>query len=112
MLRNICDEIKADEKHILEIDQLQIVIFQCRSLEKRLLTYPIRMESALNAMDNIPEWHLKEVHAIIDQFLTDNLVCIGKIYFVTETEKAITEQLIQKQHLYMTFLTSLRFMAQ
>lgn len=77
-LRNICDKIKPDEKYILEIDQLQIVIFQCRSLEKRLLTYPIRMESASNAIDNIPEWHLKEVNAIINQFSTDNLAMYWK----------------------------------
>ncbi len=79
ILRNICGRVKLDQNDILEIDQLQIVIFQCRSLEKRLLTFPVKMKSALGNVDNDPpEYHLKQIDEIMHQFSRDSLAAYWK----------------------------------
>lgn len=78
ILRDICDNIKPNENVVLEIDQLQIVIFQCRSLEKRLLTFSVNMKSISNVEDDPPKYHLKQIDETMNQFSRDNLSAYWK----------------------------------
>ncbi|MGE0084162.1 MAG: hypothetical protein AB7S75_07040 [Desulfococcaceae bacterium] len=79
ILRDICNQFKPAENSPLKIDQLQIVIFQCRSLEKRLLTHSVSMmKSDSYTGDNIPEDHEKQVNETVYQFSENNLSAYWK----------------------------------
>jgi len=79
MLRDICDHFKPAENSSLKIDQLQIVVFQCRSLEKRLLTHSVNMmKSASYHTDNVPEDHEKQINETMSQFSENNLSAYWK----------------------------------
>ena len=73
ILRTICDDLKPKieaEGGPLQISQLSVVVFQCRSLEQRLLTQPISLQSgnSMPAGHEPPDDHLKVVDATMDQF--------------------------------------------
>jgi len=78
-LRTICDEqndklikLPRDDR-LMSIEQLQIVIFQCRSLEKRLATIPVPLCGLPASKDTPPDWHLEQVQNVMDQFSRDSL---------------------------------------
>jgi len=77
-LRNICDDLNEhikSENFMLEISKLFIVIFLCRSLEKRLITVPIELQTrkASNIDDHPQSEHLAKVATILNQFSKPNL---------------------------------------
>ena len=77
-LRSICDDLNErikSENLVLEISKLFIVIFLCRSLEKRLITVPIKLQTRnASNMDDYPQSeHLTQVATILNQFAKPNL---------------------------------------
>ena len=77
-LRNICDDLNEQiksENFVLEISKLYMIIFLCRSLEKRLITVPINLHKnkSSNMDDRPPSEHLTQVTSILNQFAKSNL---------------------------------------
>jgi hypothetical protein len=77
-LREICDELNEQiksENFVLEIAKLYLVIFLCRSLEKRLITEPINLQKkkSSNMDDCPPSNHLAQVASVLNQFAKSNL---------------------------------------
>ena len=71
-LRAICaDHSKKLGRVDIPVRSLSVVLFQCRTLEKRLLTHPIDLRGQQNASDQPPEWHLDKVAGVMDQFSTE-----------------------------------------
>lgn len=71
-LRDICDKMndKIVKDEVFNIEQLQAVIFQCRSLEKRLISYSIDLDKSQEPdIDATPE----PVDETMAQFARDNL---------------------------------------
>jgi len=75
-LRDICDrfngEVNAEPE--LEIQELSVVVFQCRSLERRLLTQPIRLSASKAPHDASPKEHLDEVEETMACFSRERLL--------------------------------------
>lgn len=72
-LREICTKLNEGIENVpitLDIDQLEVVIFQCRSLEKRLITYPIKLDDSERYDDDEEEEeHMKnDVDKVMEQF--------------------------------------------
>ena len=68
VLRNICDLYNPELQDLsLEIDKLSVVLFYCRSLEKRLLTETIPLKDPINT-STPPRNHLEEVSNVMIQF--------------------------------------------
>ena len=58
-----------------EIKNLSVVLFQCRSLEKRLITYPIDLTgNRTEKKDLPPEYHLALVNQTMKQFSKERLL--------------------------------------
>jgi hypothetical protein len=75
-LRKICDNMNAkiDKTKYFEIDELCVVLFICRSLEERLITYSIILDR--NQERDIaypPQKHKDEVDKVMEPFLLKNL---------------------------------------
>jgi len=72
ILRSICSDLRSEiaAEAPLPISRLTLVVFQCRGLERRLLTYPIplRPASATSFEHEPPDDHLKVIEATMDQF--------------------------------------------
>ena len=72
-LKDICDSIKPIVRNlIIEIDRLSVVVFYCRSLEKRLFTGIIPLSGSRD-MTKPPQEHLDLVSGIMKQFSRDNV---------------------------------------
>ncbi|TKJ43355.1 hypothetical protein CEE36_04805 [candidate division TA06 bacterium B3_TA06] len=71
ILRDICNNLNQQidgSKIILPIHQLEVVIFQCRSLEKRLITYPIELNSKEYDEEVNGQHKENDVDKVMDQF--------------------------------------------
>lgn len=77
-LRSICEEKSADMKRLsesdrcMEIKELSVVTFLCRTLEKRLAGQIIALEGRAAADDKPPKSHLSEVSTVMNQFAIGN----------------------------------------
>lgn len=77
-LRNICDELQqaVEAEPFTDISELSFVLFASRSLERRLLTYPVRLHGGASELpdnsDALSE-HLRFVDATMAQFARANL---------------------------------------
>lgn len=73
-LRNLCIKhsnslVKTPKKdRTLHIDEVSLVIFQCRTLEKRLATRQYKLQAQPLSSDDPPPWHLEQVQQVMDQF--------------------------------------------
>jgi hypothetical protein len=75
-LRKICDKMnkKIDKTIGIEIDELCVVLFNCRSLEKRLITYSIILDKNQERDKAHPnQTEIDEVEKVIKPFLSENL---------------------------------------
>ncbi|MBI4659162.1 MAG: hypothetical protein HY735_09995 [Verrucomicrobia bacterium] len=72
ILRRICTELRpaVEAETCLEIPQLSVVLFQCRSLERRLLTQSIslHLDSSSPLDHEPPADHIRQVDGTMDQF--------------------------------------------
>lgn len=81
-LRQICDKFNPKLNGLtLEIDELSIVLFHCRSLERRLSTENIPLSdprcsqvSSPNHNDEVVRKHVRDVVKTMDQFSASKLV--------------------------------------
>ena len=68
-LRSICAEhSKGLGGTKIAINSVSLVVFQCRTLEKRLVTHDFLLGGERLADDRPPRWHLKKVAEVMDQF--------------------------------------------
>lgn len=116
-LRDICDEMNkkvAAEDIVFEICELAVVVFQCRSLEKRLMTAPIALRNReVPALDDTPpKEHLRKVErtmaqfarSTIDAYLKEGLQREGNRedhYRVTHIESTLVFDLLEQQPRYI-----------
>ncbi|HUU85166.1 MAG TPA: hypothetical protein VM243_16825 [Phycisphaerae bacterium] len=77
-LRRICDELNGEIGEYdkpLDVAKLSIVVFQCRSLEKRLLTFPVPLSGQHKHQDDEPSpEHLAQVQETMACFSRDRLL--------------------------------------
>ncbi len=71
-LKEICSRQKIEPKPF-EIKELSLVVFQCRSLEKRLSTVKIKLTDK-NKNTTVPADHLELVNQTMKQFNMENLL--------------------------------------
>ncbi len=74
-LRDICDkfEHRVNAEPELNVQQLSLVVFQCRSLERRLLTRTVSLGGSVHEDDTPPEEHVKEVEETMATFSRERL---------------------------------------
>ncbi|MGD9209482.1 MAG: hypothetical protein PVI90_01840 [Desulfobacteraceae bacterium] len=69
VLRNICNTYTSSlENTQITISHLDFVLFQCRTLEKRLLTHKFKLNEKPVENDSPPKWHKNQVKEVMDQF--------------------------------------------
>ena len=76
LLRKICDKFNTEinkKKFVFNIDQLQVVVFQCRTIEKRLVTYQIDLNPNEFDDNDPPERHIEDVNETMKQFSDSRL---------------------------------------
>ncbi len=73
-LRNICSDFTARLRALSEDDrrvpigELKVVVFSCRTLERRLLSLAVRLNAAVLADDTPPQVHTDFVNEVMAQF--------------------------------------------
>ncbi|MFC1515220.1 hypothetical protein ACFL7E_00520 [Thermodesulfobacteriota bacterium] len=86
-LRRICTNFRPDIDRaatIFDVNSLSVVVFSCRSLEKRFVTYRIKLHPDLETDDKTPPAsHLSRIDKTIAQFSPDRLLA-----YVPDLQKA------------------------
>lgn len=76
-LHTLClgwDTTIRQSESLLDIDELHLVTYECRSLERLRSNYVCRLDSTSNnESHDLPAWHLKDVDTVLAQFNVDNL---------------------------------------
>ncbi|MBW1849925.1 MAG: hypothetical protein JRJ15_00535 [Deltaproteobacteria bacterium] len=76
-LRRICTDLQADIDNagtVFDVNSLSVVVFACRSLEKRLATCRIEFNQDLDPDDEAPPaFHLSTIDRTLAQFSPDRL---------------------------------------
>ena len=113
-LRRLCDNwndaIHEDGRDFV-VDQLAVVLFINRSLERRMLTAPIALQTPHLSIDPPPSDHAQAVHRILDQFELEHLadymedILYGPIrssdYRMSHPEATLVYDLPQEQPFYL-----------
>jgi hypothetical protein len=78
-LRRVCTalECQVAREEPIPVQSLSLVVFACRSLERRLLTFPIPLLTDRSGPDaaqhQAPEEHQAEVHSVMAQFAEERV---------------------------------------
>ncbi len=90
ILHAICDKmnLKLDKNKCIDIDELSVVLFKCRSLEERLITYTIKLDSNQNRdLAAPPLGHENDVAQAMDDLSSNKLDAFGNAKFNQENKE-------------------------